>query len=153
MEHIISQLAITRQMLVRVADSLSDEQLTSIPAGFSNNILWNLGHCAVTLRVLCYKLAGLEVGYDEALVADFRKGSAPANWTGSYTYGQFRDDLLGQAGILASDFAGGRFANYQPYETSAGVKLGNINDAIAFNHFHEGLHLGYILAQRKALSA
>jgi len=29
--------------------------------------------------------------------------------------------------------------------------LRNVEDAIAFNNFHEGIHLGYILALKKSL--
>ena len=38
---------------------------------------------------------------------------------------------------------------YNAYETSVGIVLGNIEDALKFNNFHEGIHLGTILAQRK----
>ncbi len=37
--------------------------------------------------------------------------------------------------------------------TSAGIRLESVEDAIAFNNFHEGIHLGYVMALKKALAA
>jgi len=55
--------------------------------------------------------------------------------------------------LLEKDHAAGKFKSFQPYKTSAGVPLNDVEDAIAFNHFHEGIHLGYILALRKVIRA
>ncbi len=49
------------------------------------------------------------------------------------------------------DYEAGLFKDFQPYTTSAKVTLNNVQDAIRFNNFHEGLHLGSIFALRKML--
>jgi hypothetical protein len=41
--------------------------------------------------------------------------------------------------------------NFQEYETSFGVKLNNIKDAIGFIPVHEGLHFGVSKAMKKII--
>jgi len=53
---------------------------------------------------------------------------------------------------LIEDYYGKRFGKaFQPYATSYGIQLNTIEEAIRFNNIHEGMHLGYILAQRRSL--
>ena len=54
---------------------------------------------------------------------------------------------------LRADYEAGRFVRFRRYMTSAGIALAEIEDAISFNNIHEGIHLGYILAQRKLVAA
>jgi len=54
---------------------------------------------------------------------------------------------------LRTDYDAGIFVGYQSYLTSAGVQLESVEDAIVFNNYHEGIHLGYLLGLRKALAA
>ena len=49
------------------------------------------------------------------------------------------------------DVQKGVFSSYSPYLTSAGVTLNNVSDAMAFNLLHEGIHIGSIIALKKAL--
>jgi len=49
------------------------------------------------------------------------------------------------------DFRKGIFKEYSNYMTSAKVELTCIEDAIKFNNYHEGLHLGTVLALRKVV--
>jgi len=41
------------------------------------------------------------------------------------------------------------FTNYSDYETSFGLNLTSIEEAISFNNIHEGIHFGYLLAMVK----
>ena len=50
---------------------------------------------------------------------------------------------------LEEDYENGLFESYNSYTTSVNVTLKNIDDALAFNLFHEGLHRGAILALQK----
>ena len=49
------------------------------------------------------------------------------------------------------DYENGVFKNYTPYTTSLDVTLTTIEEAMSFNTFHEGIHLGYILAMKNSL--
>ena len=45
----------------------------------------------------------------------------------------------------------GVFNSFQPYTTSTNSTLKSFEEAMEFNNFHEGIHLGYILALKKSL--
>ena len=47
------------------------------------------------------------------------------------------------------DYQKGLFKKYNAYTVSTTSTLTNINEALAFNNFHEGIHFGYILAMKK----
>ena len=43
-----------------------------------------------------------------------------------------------------TDLANGRFVSFTERNTITGFHLGNLKDALVFNNYHEGLHLGYM---------
>ncbi|MEM8908542.1 MAG: hypothetical protein AAGD05_11895 [Bacteroidota bacterium] len=47
------------------------------------------------------------------------------------------------------DLQSGRFQSFEPYQTSYGLNLTDLESAIAFNNIHENLHLGTMMALRK----
>ena len=49
------------------------------------------------------------------------------------------------------DYANKKFKDYSVYTTSTNSTLSSVEEATQFNIFHEGTHLGYILALRKSL--
>ena len=52
---------------------------------------------------------------------------------------------------LVEDYNNGLFKNYNEYTVSTKSTLTNAEEALEFNNFHEGIHLGYILALKKSL--
>ena len=49
------------------------------------------------------------------------------------------------------DYQNKIFEEYEEYTTSVKVTLSSVEDAIQFNNYHEGIHLGVVLSQLKAL--
>lgn len=141
----------TRQSLVVAADAVPPEAWTETPAGLSNNVLWNVGHLAVTLDLLTYGLAGLDLPAPPEAVAAFRKGTSPADWDAPPDRESTRRLFLLGPDRLESDVRAGRFdgAPFRSYTTTPGVTLTDLDGALAFNLYHEGIHLGAILALRK----
>lgn len=140
-----------RKILYKFLKETPREQLLRIPEGYRNNIWWNIAHVVVTQQLLVYKLAGQEMRVDNTLVEQFKKGTVP---DGTATDGEI--DLI--AGLLfdtvdwlREDYGKGIFKTYNEYTTSVNVTLRNVEDAIQFNVYHEGLHLGAILSLLKAL--
>jgi len=149
----VSLLQQTRPLLLQIANGLSDEELLTIPAGFSNNILWNLGHLAVTQQLLHYGLSNLPLNAPDELVAQCRKGTSPTEWTTPPDLDEIRRLLIDLPRQLEADLAAGQFTTFRPYITSVGVELVDLETALSFNQFHEGLHTGSILALRRAVRA
>ena len=147
----IDQLAQIRVLYAKVTGGLSDEELFRVPKGFANHVAWNAAHVVVTQQLLHYKLSGLETPLDAELIDRYRKGTGPD--TADLASYRAVMDFGGEAAArLAADHARGAFQVYEGYQTSAGVLLESLDDALIFNNVHEGIHLGYVLAMKRALA-
>lgn len=140
-----------RTNLLRLTEEFSASELNLIPEGFANNLIWNMGHCLVTQQLLCYKLSGNEMVIDQVLIDKFRKGTKPEDEVSAEEIEYIRFNLRSAIDEMEKDFERGVFQEFQDYETSYGVELNSIEDAIRFNIAHENLHLGYIMALRRAV--
>ena len=136
----------SREMVLKTIDGLSMEQIHKIPDGFKNNIAWNVAHLVVTQQLLHYKLSGLNLLIPDDLIADYKKGTFP---TKTFSEEEFEEVLALFSGLpetLIEDYQAAIFENYEEYETSTGFIITSIENAIAFNNFHEGIHYGIIRA-------
>jgi hypothetical protein len=57
--------------------------------------------------------------------------------------------LVDTVGKLEQDYNSGIFKDYTTFKNSAGFTLNSIDDALQFNLYHEGLHLGTVLSLLK----
>jgi hypothetical protein len=135
----------SRELTLKVISNLTNEQLNKIPAGFKNNIVWNVAHLVVTQQLLCYKLSGLDCLISQEFIQKFQKGSSPSYTVSETEFETIKKQLLQFPVVLDEDYAKGVFKNYTEYTTSVNVTLTSIEDAIDFNLLHEGIHLGIIL--------
>ncbi len=142
-----------RALMLKVIDGLSMEQLNTIPKGFKNNIAWNIAHLVVTQQLLCYRNSGLACSLSEEMISAYKKGAAPTfGEDGKITEAEFENikELFVSLPLkLEEDYKKGLFTAYISYTTSVGVTLTDIESAIAFNSFHEGIHLGVLLGMKK----
>lgn len=141
----------TRSNFLNLLNGFSLEQINKVPDAFKNNLIWNFGHIICTQQILCYKLAGLSPNIEAELIDKYKKGSAPDGLASQQEFEFLKSLALSNIDKLESDYKEGKFSNYTPYETSYGIKLNSIEEAIAFNNVHEGLHFGYSMALRKHL--
>lgn len=139
----------TRQLLLKITENLSMEQLNKIPQGFKNNIAWNIAHLTVTQQLLCYKLSGLNCLVSEEMIAGFQKGTAPNQPISKEEFEVIKAQFLQLPLQLEEDYNKGIFKNYSEYKTSVNITLNSVEDAIMFNSYHEGIHLGIILQLMK----
>ena len=135
----------TRKFLLKITDNLSNEQLNKIPDGFKNNIAWNIAHLLVTQQLLCYKFSGLDCLVSEEMIADFQKGSVPNHQVSPEEFEKIKKLFLQLPVQFEKDYNTGIFKNYTVYKTSIGITLNSVDEAIPFNLYHEGIHLGVIL--------
>ena len=142
-----------RALTLKVIDGLTIEQLNTIPNGFKNNIAWNVAHLVVTQQLLCYRISGIPCLVSEEMIAKYRKGAAPSEEASEkITESEFEaiKALFTSLPLkLEEDYKRGLFKEYSSYTTSVGVTLTDIDSAIQFNSFHEGIHLGVLLAMKK----
>ncbi len=147
----LDSLKATRSNAKKTLSVFSHAELNQIPEGFNNNLMWNYGHMIITQQLLCYKLSGTQMYVNTDLIKKYAKGTQPDE---QYDEGEFQmlqdlgDKLIQH---LEDDYNNGVFKNYNHYETSYGVVLKNIEDAISFNNMHEAHHLGNLFSMRKLI--
>ncbi|MBL1214997.1 MAG: DinB family protein [Ignavibacteriae bacterium] len=147
----IALLKKERALILSVIDKLSDEQLLKIPAGYNNNVLWNLGHILITQQSLHYFLSRLEMYISREMIQTFRTGTSPSDWKTQPDIIELKQLFLELPDKFSEDYKKGIFKDYRPYKTSVGVSIDNFEEAVAFNHFHEGTHTGIILGLMKQI--
>lgn len=142
-------LKVTRQNVVTLLNAYTDDQLRVIPKGFNNNILWHAGHLLVSQQLLCYAMSDLPLHIPEGYLPLFKKGTSPKEWKESVDLEELKRLLISTVAMLAEDYSNRVFKTFKPYTSSFGVALKKVEDAILFDHVHEGLHFGSMNALQK----
>ncbi|NKI26486.1 DinB family protein [Arenibacter sp. 6A1] len=151
MEKVFDITLKNRKLLYKFLKETPKENLLEIPNGFRNNIWWNIAHVVVTQQLLVYKLGGQQMRVDEALVDKFKKGTAPDGTATDEEIDLIGNLLISTVEWVKKDYEDGIFTTYNTYTTSVDVTLEKVEDALAFNAFHEGIHLGAVLALSKVV--
>ena len=139
----------SRKMVSQLLKGFSLAQLNTIPEGHKNNLIWNIAHIIVTQQILVYKLSGLPMIISDELVEKYKKGTKPEQDATQAEVAEIATLLMTTIDQTEMDLNNNVFVNYQEYPTSTGFVLKNAKDAMSFNSFHEGLHIGVILGLRK----
>ncbi|MEN3323937.1 DinB family protein [Mariniflexile soesokkakense] len=144
----------TRKAFNRIIEKTSLEDLNKVPNGFNNNIIWNIGHIVVTQQLLAYKLSGLPMMIGNELVGKYRKDTKPEGDVSQEDVNNIKALLFSTIEKTKEDYSKGLFENYQEYTVSTtGNTLTNIDEAFQFIMFHEGMHLGYVMALLRAIKS
>lgn len=151
MEKIFDITIQNRKILYKILKGTSPNLLFEIPEGYRNNIWWNIAHIVATQQILIYKFSNLTPRIDDSLIQKFRKGTLPDLPPTDEEIDQIGGFLFSTAEWTQQDYENGIFKEYNEYTTSTKVVLSNVEDALKFNLFHEGLHLGVILSLDKIL--
>lgn len=135
-----------RKGLLQFLETLSLTQLNKVPTGFNNNIFWNCKHIVVTQQLLVYGLSNLPMLVSNEDVALYRKGTKPVTAVSEADVVTLKKELFTTLEQTELDYKAGLFKTYTAYTVTTKSTLTNVEEAIAFNNFHEGIHLGVILA-------
>ena len=152
MTRYISMLKQTRQHLVGILDGLSTDELNDIPFGFNNNLVWHIGHLVASQQGICYKRAGIPMNIDDAVFETYKPGTKPEKYVDQQEIDSLKTSLLSAIDRFDEDYNKGIFKDYPSWTTRYGVELNNIDEAITFLLFHEGLHLGYVMALKRLVT-
>jgi hypothetical protein len=141
----------SRGLYQNFLDNYSLEQLNTIPPGMSNNLIWNIGHVIVSQQKLVYALSGLPMHFIDSLFEKYQNGSCPDGKTTQAEVDEIKKLLSEMVEKTKSDFETGVFKEFHPYQTKTGFHLGTWKEAMEFNNYHEGIHLGIMLQIKKFL--
>lgn len=151
---LIDQTLGTRQTIVKVLKSIPHEFTTVIPPTWSNNAHWHAGHLIVTPYLITYGVMKEPLPVSEEYKELFGKGSSPSSWEGKTvpTYEDLVDEIVPSSGKLFELLRDRWDVPFvEPYTTSVGVILKSPAEALQFSLMHDGIHLGMLLALRRAL--
>lgn len=141
----------SRKTLELCLDKHTLSQLNTIPDGFSNNLIWNIGHIIVVQQLLVHHLSGLPMYVSDELVAKYRKGTKPEHTVTQEEVDEIKSLLFTTVEQTQLDFQNNRFQEYTEFTTMTGYRISNAKDAMEFNNYHEAIHTGIIMQIQKFL--
>ena len=139
----------SRELVLQFLKNHTLEQLNKIPEGFSNNLIWNIGHIIVVQQMLVYKLSGLPMVISDEMVEKYKRVTKPEHFVTQSEADEMKLLLFETLNHTEADFANKIFKNYQEFTSMSGYKMQKVEDALCFNYFHEALHLGIMMSIRK----
>ena len=141
----------SRKQYLEYLDNYSLEQLNKVPTGFSNNLIWNIGHVIVAQQSLIYRSSGLPANISDEMFDLYRPGTRPTGQTTQEEVDEMRVLLTALITQTEADLDAGIFKEFSPRMTGSGFYLNDLMDAFEFNNYHEGMHLGVMMSIRKFL--
>ena len=139
----------SRKLLLTFLENYSLEKLNAIPEGFSNNIIWNIGHIIVVQQMLVYKLSGLTMMISDEMVETYKRGSKPEHSVTQNEVEEMKVLLFSTLEKTKKDYAENLFQNYTEFTSLTGFTVKSAVAAIEFNNYHEAIHIGTIMQIRK----
>ena len=147
----IQQIKKTREFILQIVNALSTEELNYIPSGFNNNIIWNVGHIFTGQQRVCYLRSDLPAQIQFEAYSNYIPGSVPTAFVQQDQIARIKELFLPLIDNFQHDYDHQLFLTYKSFVVPYGFEVATIDQAIHFMLFHEGLHLGYIMALKRAL--
>ncbi|HEY5967665.1 MAG TPA: DinB family protein [Chitinophagaceae bacterium] len=144
MDAVIKAWKTSRKLYLEYFDKYSLEQLNIVPEKFNNNLIWNIGHIIAAQQSLVYKTSNLPINIPDEFFDRYKPGTRPTGAVSQNDVNEIRSLLTSMIHQTETDLANGRFISFTERNTITGFHLGNLQDALVFNNYHEGLHLGYM---------
>jgi hypothetical protein len=149
MKDTISKFREIRTNLLNLVEGYSLEQLNKVPAGFNNNIAWNMAHLVAAQQSVCYVRSGLPMKVDQAYFDLYKPETKPERDITPSEFETIKRLLFETLDQLEADYDRKIFGGFTPFKTRTGVQLNSIDDAITFLLFHDGIHTGVVMSLRK----
>jgi len=136
-----------------IVEALSEEQLLAIPDGASNNIIWNLGHTIVDGSSMIHMPAGLPMPWPEHFAPLFDAGTSPRDWASTPDVAEVVAASRKWGSDIVKDYEEGRFENFNASKVHSGWPVHSVEETIAYQTIHEGIHIGAMLTLGKLITA
>ncbi|MDI1254881.1 MAG: DinB family protein [Flavobacterium sp.] len=144
---------VSRNTIAKFLDNYTLEQLNKVPQGFNNNLIWNIAHIVVVQQMLVYNLSGLPMMVDVQMVEKYKRGTKPESDVTQEEVDHIKSLLFTTIEKTEADFnsesSEAIFHNFTEFTTMTGFTMRTAAEAIAFNYFHESMHIGIMMSIRK----
>ncbi|MFC4101681.1 DinB family protein [Paenibacillus xanthanilyticus] len=151
--YLFKQLRFVRDSTIKQVKEMSEEEARTVPRGFNNNILWNLGHILLVHEKFSFALANEKMELPKHFAEVFAPGTMPKHW-GTQVPGLNEILLLLSMQIERT----GQTLEHrleekleEPFVTSAGLELLAVKECLSFCIYHEGMHFAAIKAIKQQL--
>ncbi|GAB3166395.1 DinB family protein [Telluribacter humicola] len=149
MEAVLKAWKTSRTIYLDFINNYTAEQLNKIPDGFNNTLIWNIGHVIVAQQSLIYRGSNLPMNISDSLVDLYKPGTKPTAPVSPTEINELKSLLTSLIEQTEEELKSGKFVTYNERMTVTGFHLGSLKDALEFNNYHEGIHLGYMMSLRK----
>ena len=144
MEATLKAWKTSRKLYLEFLNNYSLEQLNLTPPKFSNNLIWNIGHIVAAQQSIVYRGANLPLNIPDELFEKYKPGTRPGEPVSQSEVDEIRSFLTSMIDKTEEDLKSGKFVSFNERTTITGFHLASLQDALVFNNYHEGLHLGYL---------
>lgn len=141
-----------RISILNTISSLSAAQLNEIPAGFNNNIIWNIAHIVASQQGLTYFRSGLEMPVGDDYFKKYKSETKPEEPVSEGEIEKIKEFILSSIDQFKKDYSEALFSNFQSFTSRYGIEFNNIEEVIPFVTFHDGIHFGYVMALKRVIS-
>lgn len=141
----------SRNILHKFLTNYSLEQLNKVPEGYNNNLIWNIAHIVVVQQMLVYHLSGLPMLVSDEMVQKYKRDTKPEALVTEEEVMQIKNLLYATLEQTQKDFSEGLFKNFNAFTTMTGFHIRNVQEAMEFNNYHEGVHTGIMMRIAKFL--
>lgn len=141
----------SRNILHKFLTNYSLEQLNKVPEGYNNNLIWNIAHIVVVQQMLVYHLSGLPMLVSQEMVEKYKRDTKPEAPVNEEEVTHIKGLLYTTLEQTQKDFSEGIFKNYNAFTTMTGFNIRNVQEAMEFNNYHEGVHTGIMMRIAKFL--
>lgn len=140
-----------RKILQKFIENYSIDQLNTIPIGFNNNLIWNIGHIIGTQQRLIYRLSQLPINVPDQIDDNYRRGTKPEYFVELDEVSEIESLLFNPIYQTQKDLESGVFSSFSPFTTMTGYTIQSVEDAIEFNNTHEAIHIGIMMSIAKLI--
>jgi len=142
----------TRTAILNLINDMSLEEVNQVPQGFNNNIIWNIAHLVASQDSIFYLKSGHSFkNIDQDYFDAYKPGTKPEKPVSAEELERIKALLFSSVDHLEQDLGLKIFGNYPAWTTRYGLNIENVNDGLSLLTFHDGLHFGYMMAQKKVL--
>jgi uncharacterized damage-inducible protein DinB len=151
-EQIIKQVELVRSITLHTVDQITDEIANIIPAGFNNNIRWNLGHILIVQDQLASQFAGIPQQLAPEYLQLFANHTSPKDWkTPVPRLKDITEQLTRQTEFIKTHLENRlQEKAVKPFKRM-GYEMTTIGEILSFSLHHEGMHVGVIGVQRRQI--
>lgn len=149
MHQVFEITRLSRKIIAEYLEHYTLEQLNKVPEGFNNNLIWNIGHIVVVQQMLVYNLSGLPMMVSQEMVEKYKRGTKSEHLVSQAEVDEIRSLLFETINQTKADLNSKIFKTYTEFTTLSGFTMRNVEDALAFNYYHEAMHIGMMMSIRK----